>query len=323
MAPADPAVRDPEIIELRRLGAGALNPMLDEENREWNRNLAWDFSKSADLVRKFADERALEGSALMEGREVAGYGYTVLEDGKGVIGDLYVRPPWRAGGAWEARLFRLLLESLIATGVRRIESQLMLPDASVAKAIQRERFVRIFERRLMVRDATLAMPPNAGFAATQFHFERWGEHYRDPAANLIALSYQTHVDGQINDQYRTFTGARNFLNNIVQYPGCGAFSQPASFVAFDVRTGWLSGCVLTSFVAREVGHITQICVAPHAQGRGLGSEMLVRASAALRAAGAKMISLTVTSANEDAIRLYARCGFVDVRRFFAFVWESF
>ena len=53
--------------------------------------LEWDFEKSADLVRRFVDMRALNGSALIEDDQIAGYMYYVLEEDKGLIGDLYVR----------------------------------------------------------------------------------------------------------------------------------------------------------------------------------------------------------------------------------------
>ena len=42
-------------------------------------------------MRRFVDMRALNGSALVEDGEVAGYMYYVLEEDKGLIGDLYVR----------------------------------------------------------------------------------------------------------------------------------------------------------------------------------------------------------------------------------------
>ena len=54
-------------------------------------DLEWDFDKSADLVRRFVDMNALNGSALIEDDQVAGYMYCVLEEDKGLIGDLYVR----------------------------------------------------------------------------------------------------------------------------------------------------------------------------------------------------------------------------------------
>ena len=67
------------------------------------------------------------------------------------------------------------------------------------------------------------------------YIEKWSDHYQDAAAQLIAAAYTGHVDSRINDQYRTSGGARRFLYNIVQYPGCGAFYRPASFAAFEAR----------------------------------------------------------------------------------------
>jgi len=37
----------------------------------------------------------------------------------------------------------------------------------------------------------------------------------------------------------------------------------------------------------------------------------------------KSVSLTVTSANREAVRLYERVGFRTVRQFSAIVWEGF
>ena len=93
------------------------------------------------------------------------------------------------------------------------------------------------------------------------YMEKWYDHYQDAAAQLIAAAYAGHIDSRINDQYRTSAGARRFLHNIVQYPGCGAFYRPASFAAFEGVSGRLCGMSLASLVAPEAGHITQICVA--------------------------------------------------------------
>jgi ribosomal protein S18 acetylase RimI-like enzyme len=319
---SDAMAAGPQIVDLRDIVGHELDPLLLEETVEWRRDLDWDFGRSADLVRQFADMRALMGYALVDRGEVAGYGYSVLEEQKGLIGDLYVRPLWR-NGANEVRLFRAILDGLIAVpGVRRIESQLMLVDPAVGRGLQRERFVRVQERMLMKLDTT--SPPHlpAGAALRQFHIEPWADHHHELAAGVISLSYGEHIDSQINDQYRTVAGARRFIYNIVQFPGCGTFFRQGSFVAFDPGTGWLAGIVLVSFVGDDVGHITQLCVTPQAKGRGLGYELLREAINALRIHGARRISLTVTNANTDAIRLYVRCGFQDVRRFFAYVWEG-
>ena len=144
----------------------------------------------------------------------------------------------------------------------------------------------------------------------------------DEAAQVIASAYQGHIDGDVNDQYQSVTGARRFLSNLIQYPGCGAFFQPASCVAIDVWTGRACGISLASMLSPGIGHITQICVVPTLKGKGLGYELLRRSLVALAEAGCRKASLTVTLANRDAVRLYERMGFETAHAFSALVWDT-
>jgi ribosomal protein S18 acetylase RimI-like enzyme len=318
---SDPMAAGPQIVNIRDLSGRELDPLLLEETVEWQSLLDWDFGRAADLVHQFADMRALLGVALLDRGEVAGYGYSVLEEHKGLVGDVYVRPPWR-NGANEVRIFRAVLDGLIATpAVARVECQLMLLNPSIGRAVQRERFIKTHERMLMKLDSASTAGFETGAASRDFHIVPWAEHHHEAAAEVIALAYDGHVDSQINDQYRTTTGARRFIYNIVQFPGCGAFFRQGSFVALYPGTGRMAGVSLVSFVGGQVGHITQLCVIPAAKGRGLGYQLLRESVNALRMHGARRISLTVTCANEEAIRLYARCGFRDVRHFLSVVWE--
>ena len=319
----DPMAAGPEIVDLRELSGRELDPLLLEETVEWQRELDWDFSRSADLVHQFADMRALLGYALLDRGEVAGYGYSVLEEQKGLIGDIYVRPPWRHGNT-EVRLFRAVLDGLVAVpNIRRVESQVMLIDPAVGKALQRERFVRVQERMLMRLDITAPPDMPAGRANRNYRIEAWNDHFHEMAAHVVALAYPDHIDSQINDQYRSVAGARRFIHNIVTFPGCGKFFRQGSFVAFDTKTDLMAGIILTSFVADQVGHVTQLCVTPSSKGRGVGYELLREAINSLRSNGARRVTLTVTAANTEATRLYERCGFQDMRRFLSYVWEAY
>jgi len=314
--------RSSQIVDIRRLSARELDPLLLEETADWASELDWDFSKSAGLVRRFADSRSLSGVALLDHGEVAGYGYTGLEGHTGIISDLYVRRGWQHGNSAEL-LFRALFERLTGVpGLRRIESQLMLLDAESSHELRRECGVHMFERLLMKRDAHTSLPPGRASTSRRFRIDPWSDEHFDALGAELSLAHTGHVDSEINEHYRTARSASRFLYNIVQFPGCATFYSPASYLAFEARTGSIAGMLLASFVAAEVGHITELCVAPRARGVGLGHAMLRQSLAALGSAGAKRISVTVTAANEDAIRLYKRCGFREARRFCAYVWQD-
>jgi ribosomal protein S18 acetylase RimI-like enzyme len=255
--------------------------------------------------------------------QVAGYGYAVLEEPRGIIGDVYLRPHLRDSGA-EAELFRSLLEALAATPrVSRMESQLMLLTAESAELIRATgRPVRTFARRLMIREGDNPVLPLAALPEGRFRFDPWEDSFLHLAGAIIAGSYKGETDSEINSQYRSPAGARRFLSNIVEFPGCGAFHPPASFVVFDRQSGEAAGMVLASFVAEAVGHISQLCVLPELRGAGLGLELLRRSDEALRRHAARLVSLTVTESNAGAIALYERSGFRTIRNFFAYTWEA-
>ena len=321
-----PGAHTPSLVDLRHLRSDDLEALLDEEVATWRDLLDWDFGKSADLVRRFVDLRALNGFALVRGREAIGYAYYVLEEHKGLIGDLFMREAFR-GVESENRLLQCVLEGMIgAPQVSRIESQLMMAHSAGLRPMPMPRYLRSFERNFMMLDlerAALGPARSRKPAASRVYYEKWLEHYQEPAAQLIAAAYLGHVDSLINDQYRSVPGARRFLFNIVQYPGCGTFFKPASVAAFDRASGRICGVCLASLVLPHCGHITQICVAPWVRGAGVGYELLRQSLIALRAAGCRKTSLTVTASNQEAITLYEDVGFATIRKFSAYVWEGF
>jgi len=311
-----------DIVDLTRLRAGDLDALLAEEQLTWRAALSWDFTVQAELVRRYLAIHSLTGYALVAGSQIVGYCYYVAEDRKGIIGDLYLLRHW-AGSENEDLLLSAVLNDLIATpGVKRIEGQLMLLHGPSERTVPLGSYGSVFPRIFM--KAELADTQNLPAVAVQdaLAFESWKASMEEDSARVIVTAYREHIDSRINDQYRSLSGARRFLYNVVHYPGCGNFLWKPSLTGAD-RRGRVGGLVLSSRVAAEVGHITQICVAPEWAGRGLGYELMRRCLIALASEGCDRASLTVTTANRNAIRLYENMGFRGVRRFAAYVWEGF
>jgi len=152
--------------------------------------------------------------------------------------------------------------------------------------------------------------------------ETWNDRVFESAAKLIQLAYANHVDGEINDQYRSEAGGMKFLRNIVILPGCGQFLPEASFLIRPATGDRLVGMVLTSIVAEGVGHTTQICVLPGYQGHGIGRALMEASIQALQRRHFDSLSLTVTSSNSSAVQLYEHLGFLTIKKFAAGVWQA-
>jgi ribosomal protein S18 acetylase RimI-like enzyme len=80
--------------------------------------------------------------------------------------------------------------------------------------------------------------------------------------------------------------------------------------------------ILTSTVAKGVGHTTQVCVMPGYQGHGIGRQLMEHSIQALRRRQYESLSLTVTSINRRAVELYEHLGFRTVKTFAAGVWQA-
>jgi ribosomal protein S18 acetylase RimI-like enzyme len=311
------------IVDLRHLRPGDLDPLLDEETKVWNDSLDWDFRASASLVRRFLDMQALNGYALVMNGHPVGYCYFVSEEKKGLIGDLYVMTDFVTVES-EQRLLTAVVDNLIKTPyVQRIESQLMMLRNGPRIAPPHRAHLHVYSRTFMEVELRHAARLPERRAKHAVLIDGWTERKQDEAATLIAAAYQGHIDAEINDQYRSPSGARRFLTNIIQYPGCGSFFQPASFVAMDQETGKLCGICLSSLVHSDVGHVTQVCVSKAVRGQGVGYQLIRRSLDAMARYGCRKTSLTVTSANQEAIDLYERMGFHKSRHFTAYVWEGF
>src|SRR6266403_842440 len=273
-----------EILDLRHFSSADLRPLLEDEISTWGRLLSWDYATSAEMILRYMDAKILPGYAAIERGSIFGYSFFVYEQNKGVIGDLFVRDSVRDsvrdGGRnpdrheVEERLLTHVIETLQQSpGIHRVEAQLLAHHTGeVSRPFLQQGFSR--HPRVFMNFDIGKHPQTAPPLRPDFEIRPWSEQEYQSAAALITAAYRGHVDSEINDQYRTLTGSLRFLNNIVRFPGCGAFDPESSFVALDRRSHAVAGVILCSRVRHDVGHVTQICVLPEYRSHGLGKSLL-------------------------------------------------
>jgi ribosomal protein S18 acetylase RimI-like enzyme len=312
-----------EILDLRHFAATLLRPVLDAEGEVWKQRLHWDYRTSARLLMQYLDNHMLPGYAAIEAEQVTGYVFCVYEETKAVIGDVFAMPtPEQSAHTVEETLLRHLLELLVnSPQVDRVESQLLLhPSGTHAATFQSAGF-EMYRRLFLVQQLTevarapqVNLPPGLDLRA-------WTDEDLAPAARLIAEAYRGHPDSLINDQYRSVPGSMRFLNNIVRYSGCGAFSPQVSHVIVERLSRELVGLILGSRVSPQSGHITQVCVHPEFRRRGLARLLLALTAYWFMRQGATEISLTVTESNTEAVDLYLTERYACRHTFDAAVWQ--
>jgi GNAT superfamily N-acetyltransferase len=327
-----PTATQLEILDLRHFSARQLRPLLETEAAVWEDRLRWNYRGSTELLLQYLDSRILPGFVALDRGRVCGFAFCVYEGHKAVVGDAY------ATGSDPAQVLRTtntLLDHLLdlllnSPNINRIESQLLLYDTGAINDIFLRAGFTMHPRLFMEYNfplpgstvlglngnqaASFDLPPNIELA-------RWSTASYQAAAELIHESYTGHIDALINDQYCSLHGSLRFLHNIVRFPGCGVFEADHSWVLRDRITGALTAMVLCSRVADNVAHITQLCVRTTSRGHHYGRKLLEHCMSHLSASGFHALTLTVTEANQQAVKLYEGVGFFTRHRFDAMVHE--
>jgi ribosomal protein S18 acetylase RimI-like enzyme len=298
--------------------------LLETESRLWQERLRWNYQSSTELLLQYLDSRILPGFVALDRGRICGFTFCVYEGQKAVVGDAFAtaNEPTQVLQITQSLLHQLLQLLHHSPGIERVESQLLLYDAgSIDEPFLAAGFA-MYPRLFMEYD----LPPsrNATRASNlPAHIEllRWSADYYQASAELIHESYLGHIDARINDQYCSLHGSLRFLHNIVRFPGCGVFDPAASWVLCDRRSHALIGMLLCSRVANDVAHITQLCVNSAYRRQGLGLALLNHCIDHLTRQGFAAITLTVTEANRQAVKLYQDSGFFTRQRFDAMVLD--
>jgi ribosomal protein S18 acetylase RimI-like enzyme len=315
-----------EILDLRHFAAPVLRPVLESEGELWTQRLHWDYRVSTNLLTQYLDSHMLPGYAALESGQVIGYVFCIYEETKAVIGDVFALPgphaEARSASQIEETLLLHIIELLVnSPQVDRVESQLLLhPSGSHAGVFLNAGF-QVHRRLFMVRQLEGCYSSPRVSLPDGLELRPWREEDLNSAGRLISAAYHGHPDSVVNDQYRSVHGSMRFLNNIVRFSGCGAFSAQVSHVIMDRASREMAALVLGSRVSPQSGHITQLCVHPQFRRRGLARMMLTLAASCFLRQGMSEISLTVTEANTEAIELYRAEGYDCTHSFDAAVWQ--
>ena len=321
-----------EILDLRHFSARQLRPLLETESRIWDQRLRWNYQSSTELLLQYLDSRILPGFVALDRGRICGFAFCVYEGQKAVVGDAFAvaNDPAQALQTTQTLLHHLLQLLHNSPAIQRIESQLLLYDTGSINDPFLAAGFTMYPRLFMEYDLRLSSSPIANAAEqshepklpSQIELTRWSTDFYQAAAELIHECYLGHIDARINDQYCSLHGSLRFLHNIVRFPGCGVFDLNASWVLRERHTGALVGMLLCSRVASNVAHITQLCIAPAHRGHGLGRTLLGHCTRHLASSSFAAITLTVTEANRQAVKLYEDLGFSIRHRFDAMVLDK-
>jgi ribosomal protein S18 acetylase RimI-like enzyme len=313
-----------EILDLRHFSARQLRPLLETESRLWEQRLRWNYQSSTELLLQYLDSRILPGFVALDRGRICGFTFCVYEGQKAVVGDAFAtaNDPAHVLQITQSLLHNLLQLLQHSPGIQRVESQLLLYDAGSIDEPFRTAGFAMYPRLFMEYDLPPQTPTRISDLPPSIELRGWSSDYYQAAAELIHESYMGHIDARINDQYCSLHGSLRFLHNIVRFPGCGVFDPEASWVLRDQRTGALIGMLLCSRVAADVAHITQLCVATAYRRQRLGIALLEHCIHHLTRSRFAAITLTVTEANHQAVKLYQDSGFFIRHRFDAMVLDK-
>ncbi len=313
--------REPElqIVDLDTIRPPELEGFFRRELTLWRDRLSWDVSSAVTAFRRALERGCVLGKAIRCGSSTAGYGYFVVESGRGVLTGLAVAPEWR-GRDVGPLLVRAMIQELMLRGVVRIESQFLSYDAPwLVPCFESEGFesyAREFRRlALKPRGSCPPCPEEPPETPDPFVYRSWKSWNLTEASQVMESAHVSGIDARMNELYRSSEGCRSLLTSVLRHRGCGSAILDASSVARDPRTDRAVAFAVVTETSVRKAHLAQLAVAPDYQGRGLGRRILSRVIGRLSDMGYDGISLMVSRDNHRALDLYRSMGFERVIAF--------
>ncbi len=305
------------LVPIGQADAPSLSALMDEEERAWFSELAWDYSPVREILASFMSQNLLPGFLALKGSAAVGYGYFLTHHHKGIIGTVFAPASDVQLQAAEDLLAHMIQSLKGRDAITRIEAQILpFHDLDLTPLFTRHGF-ECYPRYFLELD--LLSPLKQKDAISSERIVAWEPTHLYGAAEVAWESYRDQADAAICEDYCSVAGCENYLRSLVENPGCGTFLPNASFTGLDNR-GVPCGFILCSRTSAFAGMIPQVAIRPAHQGHGLGNALMRQALWRLKSLGMRTVSLTVTADNRRACEWYRRIGFKTRKEFGAYVW---
>ncbi len=305
----------PHIQPLPSISLRAFSQLLDEEAREWETRLEWDFGPCRDIFFYLFTTALLQGFSLMSGLSCEGYGVHVAAEERRLL-LLYFSPAARAADG-PAQLLSRLLEDPTVDLSPAVEGQMLFPpepSAAVEETLRARGFAVV--ERVFMRAAPV-VPPAAPPLPPGIRLLPFDLAHENALARALAASYVGHPDRDVSALYLSAEGCGKLLQQLVLTAGCGSVQPECSWTAWAGDD--VAGMALVTRISPASSFIPQIAVAPGFQSLGIGKALLARAMESVRHNRPDdHIGLSVTVANQKARDWYERAGFATVQRVLSF-----
>lgn len=290
------------VEDWRQAPFALVEPLYEAEARRWRLSLEWDLTATIAQLEQARAAGTLPGYLLRgPGQSVVGWTYFVVQDGTVQIGGLLART---SDG------LRLLLDTVLKSAEAAVARDVMLfafPESVACEsALVRRRFD---VTRYWYLRRSLGEPRAVADAPASLTLRPLAAADGPDAVRLLARAY----DGQ--EAARCFAPNGRieewayYFAQLTRGQALGVMEPEASLVAQD-SGGRVQALAITTAVSPSVLHLAQLVVAPDAQGRRIGGQVLDGTMAWGHAERRRLMTLLVNDDNQVARQLYASRGFM-------------
>lgn len=256
----------------------------------------------------------LTWAAVDDGGTTVGLLAAALDGERARVVMFHVLPRHRGQGI-EERMMTAAIESMDRAGIHAVLCDTLLDEAPLDSGIMEG--LQAYPR-IMMRAPVAAMTGKQVGAASMTSPIR--EEQVNAIADCIISAYENHPDGHLYCEVREKTEAALMVKSAMN----GAYGQTS---VQWMRALWngsqCQGGIIGTRLFPHTVFVLQIFVRPEYQGQGRGKLLFRELAGAVESGTSGSDFVLCVSADNPAVRLYAKLGFLPLYTTTAYLWEKF